>query len=511
MTVLTFYGGVNEIGGNKILLEDGDTRLFFDFGIPFSKRSQSFEEYLNPRPGAGLLDLLEMGLLPPLRGVYRDDLVADQTLWDRFQLLPYYREITVDGILLSHAHLDHSGYISFLREGIPIYTTAMTAFVSKAIQDTRQDFEREVCYVNCRALNGGYLSARGGFRQRPFVFLDQPLLSDRAKDFWNESPGKKKSLELSKLTFPSNRIGSLPLRYFPVDHSIFGASAFAVETSSGWVAYTGDLRLHGSGARQTETFIEETARLHPQVLLCEGTRAGDTRRITEEEVYENSLRATRETKNLVIADFGPRNVERLICFHHIARELDRRLVIQAKDAHLLDAMALVSDQVPNLEKLSDILIFKKLRARSNPWEDKLLEQHAAKFISASEIKARPGDFILCFSFWDINDLIDIAPQGGSYIYSSAEAHNEEQELDMWRLRNWLRHFDMTFVGDPESEEGFHASGHASGPELLELIQRIAPKVLIPVHTQDPDYFIENLKGTAIEVHLPQEGEGFAFG
>ncbi len=27
-TKLTFYGGVNEIGGNKILLEDGDTRVF---------------------------------------------------------------------------------------------------------------------------------------------------------------------------------------------------------------------------------------------------------------------------------------------------------------------------------------------------------------------------------------------------------------------------------------------------------------------------------------------------
>jgi hypothetical protein len=30
-TTLAFYGGVNEIGGNKILLQDGDTRVFFDF------------------------------------------------------------------------------------------------------------------------------------------------------------------------------------------------------------------------------------------------------------------------------------------------------------------------------------------------------------------------------------------------------------------------------------------------------------------------------------------------
>ena len=37
MTSLTFYGGVSEIGGNKILLEDGDTRLFLDFGMSFKQ------------------------------------------------------------------------------------------------------------------------------------------------------------------------------------------------------------------------------------------------------------------------------------------------------------------------------------------------------------------------------------------------------------------------------------------------------------------------------------------
>jgi mRNA degradation ribonuclease J1/J2 len=36
MTAFTFYRGVNEIGGNKILLEDQDTRLFLDFGMGFS-------------------------------------------------------------------------------------------------------------------------------------------------------------------------------------------------------------------------------------------------------------------------------------------------------------------------------------------------------------------------------------------------------------------------------------------------------------------------------------------
>jgi len=32
MTSLTFHVGVNEIGGNKILLEDKDAKVFLDFG-----------------------------------------------------------------------------------------------------------------------------------------------------------------------------------------------------------------------------------------------------------------------------------------------------------------------------------------------------------------------------------------------------------------------------------------------------------------------------------------------
>jgi mRNA degradation ribonuclease J1/J2 len=58
LTSLTFYGGVNEIGGNKILLEDKDTRVFLDFGKGFTRRAKFFEEYINPRVANGIEDFL---------------------------------------------------------------------------------------------------------------------------------------------------------------------------------------------------------------------------------------------------------------------------------------------------------------------------------------------------------------------------------------------------------------------------------------------------------------------
>jgi len=66
MTSLTFYGGVNEIGGNKILLEDKGTKVFLDFGMSFSKRGKYFDEFMSPRLAAGLRDFIEIGLIPDL-------------------------------------------------------------------------------------------------------------------------------------------------------------------------------------------------------------------------------------------------------------------------------------------------------------------------------------------------------------------------------------------------------------------------------------------------------------
>lgn len=100
ITGLTFYGGVNEIGGNKILLEDKDTKIFLDFGKGFSSHEMYFEEYLKPRSSNGIVDLLTMDLIPDIEGIYHDDLMENAGR--------RATEPVVDAVLLSHAHADHA-------------------------------------------------------------------------------------------------------------------------------------------------------------------------------------------------------------------------------------------------------------------------------------------------------------------------------------------------------------------------------------------------------------------
>lgn len=77
--LLTFYDGADCIGGNKFLLEVDGTALLLDFGTNF----------LRPRSITGLCDLLDLGLLPPLRGIYRQDSdLPERAWWERMRSRP---------------------------------------------------------------------------------------------------------------------------------------------------------------------------------------------------------------------------------------------------------------------------------------------------------------------------------------------------------------------------------------------------------------------------------------
>ena len=295
MVTLTFYGGVKEIGGNKILLEDRGTKIFLDFGMSFGKRAKFFEEFLTPRTAAGIKDFLTMGLIPDIPGIYREDLLK--------HIGRKPEQPDVQGVLLSHAHADHANYISFLHQDIPIYCGETAKRILDAVQESSQrGIENEVI----------------DFKKRPLF----------RKDY--KKPPIKRKFNLFR-TGDKIKIDSLEIEPIHVDHSVPGAYGFIIYTSSGPIVYTGDLRMHGLRAEDTMDFVNKAKEVKPIVMITEGTRI-DVPKTDESEpkVYADSKKEILKNQKLTIVDFNFKDVDRFKTFYKIAKECGKKMVISFK-------------------------------------------------------------------------------------------------------------------------------------------------------------------------------------
>ncbi len=523
---ITVFGGNGQIGGNKILLRDGKIDLLFDFGMNFEANSRYFAEFLNPRGStSGTYDYLMMGIIPPIGGIYRADAAVeslDPVGWQEARRRWGEYECHPSALLLSHAHIDHTGHIAFLAGDIPIVASAVTALIAKSMQDTGQSgLDAEVAYWREREENTeeqriGHIRGSPGVR-RPWLITDHQNWSAAADEIWLTRGNPKDTLVGPPVEAFSGNVASLPVRNYPVDHSIPGAQAFAVETSAGWVVYTGDVRMHGASGDKTLAFAEAARELKPVALLCEGTRVSpeDSKPADEAVVSRRAMDAVAGSKGLVVADFGPRNIERLVIFLEIARQNGRKLVVLARDAHLLGAIATADSTTPLPDAAAGMYVFSDREGTTPVWKRNVLERHQYAIVNWKEVSASPRDYLLCLSIYDLPRLIDINPPGGTYIYSTSEPYDLQMELSVKRLRNWVERFGLGLVGDPEIDEprhrGFHAGGHAPKEDIYRLMEIINPKLLIPIHTLYPDLMAATAAGMGIEAELPEFGQPIAVG
>jgi ribonuclease J len=110
-----------------------------------------------------------------------------------------------------------------------------------------------------------------------------------------------------------------------------------------------------------------------------------------------------------------------------------------------------------------------------------------------------------FSYWDANELFDLIPLDSNhktrYISASTEPFNEEMEIDETKMVNWLDFFNIDYDFEIKDEQKIfvrrHVSGHASQSELKELIGRIDPRRIIPIHTTNPELFESMFTGKVI--------------
>jgi ribonuclease J len=442
MVTLTFYGGVGEIGGNKFLLQDGDTRIFLDFGQSFRFGEEFFTGYLRARDRFGLRDLFALNLLPKIPGLYSEGALAPTDF-------PYH-EPEFDGVFLTHIHYDHLAHIRFLDEKIPVFLGETTRRMLDSWETTS-----------------------------PNSFGDREYQTFRTGD--------------------KIQIGDLEVEPIHVDHSAPAAYGYIVHTSEGAVVYTGDFRHHGPKAELTRDFVERAVEEKPIALICEGTRVSPVEKrkhFTEEGVWRLADRIIKGTDKLVLTCFYGRDVDRMKTYYDLAQNNGRKFVVSTKTAHLLHTLA--GDpgiEVPDPLEDDHLLVYRREMRRYNPWERDFLDDA----VDARYVHDRQGQLILHLDFTQFAELIDIDPDpGAEFIHSMSEPFEEDDIEDEIKDR-WIEYFGM-------KRHQAHASGHCSKGEVFRILGEIGPKTVFPVHTEHPELFRGTVPGRIVLPSFGEEIE-----
>jgi ribonuclease J len=415
---ITIHRGTHEIGGNCIEIATDSTRIILDVGMPlFDKDRNQFDDKV--LKGKSVNELLEAGILPSVEGLFAEGAAPD-------------------AILLSHAHMDHTGFLPYTRPEIPVYATSGTSKMMKA----------------------GAIFAR-----------QAELPRGRHSKV---TPGVPK------------QIGDIQVTPFAVDHSAYGGVAFLIEGEGKTVLYSGDIRLHGRKTGMAKTLLAALKDKTVDLLLIEGTLLGGdrTKGLNEYELEREITDRIGASKGLVLASFSPQHVDRLVCFIRAAQRTNRTLAVDVYTAfimHLIESEV----KIPSPMRSEGIRVFYPqyfLSSYKRKRLTKVYNMFLEDQIELDEILANPAAHLMLFrtSMLD-SDFGGNLPEQTLCLFSRWEGYLDQAEWQTTKAK-------LESVGGELVHA--HTSGHAYVDDLKYLAQEIAPKKIVPIHTFNPDSLSE---------------------
>ena len=413
------HRGSEEIGGTCVELRAGGTRVVVDLGMPLvhpdGTRCNSRELEDMPRE-----ELQQRGILPGVEGLYA---------WETPR---------VDGLLISHAHQDHYGFLKHVHPDVPVY---MSAGTQKLIEIT--------------ALIRG--------KENP---LRNPRQFAWKSDF---------------------EVGAFRVTPHLVDHSAFDAFAFEIEAERKRLFYSGDFRGHGYIAEGAMGRLYRKVTAGVDALMMEGTMLGREEDAvqTEGELSQEATEVCKQTEGAVLIHQSGQNITRAVSFYKAAKRTGRWFVLDVYSAYVLSELAGLTGggklPYPGKPGFDNVRVwyprFLTNRLFEKGHED-IPYRHQPHKMTKEEMAADLGKVMLFVRPGMERDLERLGDLSGStLIYSLWDGYLEDKGTKDWL--DAIRALGVTI-------KEIHTSGHADIPTLQEMVSKLAPEKLIPIHTFHAD-------------------------
>ncbi len=295
--------------------------------------------------------------------------------------------------------------------------------------------------------------------------------------------------DIRKITPISKKItvGDISVTPFPVKHSAIGAYMYLVEGDGKRVLYTGDF----SYANITEKDID--------VLLCEGTNIGYTTKskIIEADVTDKVKKVLESAELPTFLITSTANYDRIknltrLCMgmnRPFVSELVSYILIRSIESDMQRQMRPMKFYLHNYideeNKFSTHLDnFKKYYIK----KDELLGSKALILVRKNELQIpllKNGEPIK--GQYSIANMIKELSKKGKVkiIYSTWTGYKEVPKFGA-ALKKFEDDYGAEIID-------IHASGHIFKEELIEFIKKLAPKTIIPIHTENAEVFDEEFK------------------
>lgn len=404
---LIIHRGTQEIGGSCVELKTANNRILIDFGIPLVSRDhQPFD--INQLKSKSIQELKERKVLPDIKGLYKDEKKG------------------IDGILISHSHLDHYGLLQYVNPEIPVY---LSQGASILIEISNIFVSTKVGTLNTRIISHKKLLNIGDFTITPFL----------------------------------------------VDHSAFDALAFLIEVEGKRLFYSGDFRAHGRKAILFKQMVKKPPQ-NIDCLLMEGSTLGreDAQYKTEEDVEKRLKEILKERKNITFLFASSQNIDRIVSAYRACLKTDSVFVIDIYTAFILDKLKQVSERIPqfNWKNVRVKFLSAHTKALEKAGYKNLLYVYNKRKIEMPEISRNKNRILMLARDNSVfpsllNKIKNVV--GATISYS------------MWD--GYLSEEFKSFCNDKGlSLEYIHTSGHATKEDLKSFASAINPKTLIPIHT-----------------------------
>ncbi len=440
VTKFVMYSGLRTIGGVVASVTYGKDRVIFEFGSAYEPSTAVFDAIVEPRTENRVRDLLKIGILPRIDGMYRRQDLGG------YPLISAEESDLNTAVFITHLHLDHMALIGTVAPEIPVYMHHNAQVIERALEATGKGVQ---------TLERGYT------------------------DLIPNAPVQVGQLQV------------LPMLCKDTGHCDF---SFFITTPDGTIHWTGDLCLHGMQGELTWAQMDFLKAQNVDVMLCDATALIDSglRRVyhsadpkvivpdpnipqgmLSEQEYKTALyKRIRDCKGLCVFNYYQREMDEAGGYMQWAEQCGRVCVFEPDAAFLVYKFFGIK---PNVF----IPDSPRFRADIAPaWLKELLANAAV--VTADEIRANPAGYLLQNSYRHIMELLSLPAEDAIYLHEGGEPLGDYDPA----FANMRRILDIAGFQYVTSDDNYF--GHAYPGQVKYFVDQIDPKVLIPCHSYNPE-------------------------